>query len=400
MLSDDLLGHGQHVMTVCNSCRYCEAYCPVFPAIESRFTFSKVDLAYFANLCHNCGECLYACQYAPPHEFGINVPRTLAQIRARSYEDYCWPRFLAVGFARHWLLTTMTAALGFIGVFFAARQGVWWRERSVAAGSADFYQVIPHHVMVTLFGAVSILVTIALVISCRRFWRDMNGQDRTGSNVASGFSRKFNDRGPLPPEGGSHTRNIHMLLSPVMLAGFRDALTLKHLHVSDVDCVDDEEARRPWRRWLHHLTFYGFGLCFASTSVAALYHVVFSWRAPYGYASLPVIFGTIGGFALLIGPCGLLVLDRTRDEALDEPARTGLDTSFASVLAITSATGLLLLLLRESTWMPLLLMVHLAFVLALFLALPYGKFVHGIYRTAALIKFSHDAASEHDRSLA
>ena len=99
-------------------------------------------------------------------------------------------------------------------------------------------------------------------------------------------------------------------------------------------------------------------------------------------------------------PRRLLVLDRTRDEALDEPTRTGLDTSFASVLAITSATGLLLLFLRESTWMPLLLIVHLAFVLALFLALPYGKFVHGIYRTAALIKVSHDAASEHDCSLA
>ena len=380
MLSDDLLGHGQHVMTVCNSCRYCEGYCPVFPAMESRFTFSKVDLAYLANLCHNCGECLYACQYAPPHEFGINVPRTLAQIRARSYEDYCWPKFLAVGFARQWLWTTMTVVLGLVGVLFAARQGVWWSERSVGAGSADFYQVIPHDVMVTLFGAVSIFVTIALVVSCRRFWRDMNVQDRTGSTVASGFSRTFNVGGSLPPKGGSHS----------MLAAFRDAFTLKHLHVSGVDCVDAQESRRPWRRWLHHLTFYGFGLCFASTSVAALYHVVFGWRAPYGYASLPVIFGTIGGIALLIGPCGLLLLDRTRDEALNEPTRTGLDTSFASVLAITSATGLLVLFLRESAWMPLLLIVHLAFVLALFLALPYGKFVHGIYRTAALIKFSHD----------
>ena len=88
----------------------------------------------------------------------------------------------------------MTAALGFIGVLFAARQGVWWSERSVGAGSADFYQVIPHHVMVTLFGAVSILVTIALVVSCRRFWRDMNVPDQTG---------------PLSLKGGSHTRNIH-----------------------------------------------------------------------------------------------------------------------------------------------------------------------------------------------
>jgi citrate/tricarballylate utilization protein len=125
--------------------------------------------------------------------------------------------------------------------------------------------------------------------------------------------------------------------------------------------------------------------------VAALYHVVFGWRAPYGYASLPVLLGTIGGLALLIGPCGLLLLDRARDEALDDPARSGLDTSFASVLAVTSATGLLVLFFRESAWMPPLLIVHLAFVLALFLALPYGKFVHGIYRTAALIRYRSEA---------
>src|SRR5262245_28073345 len=77
----ELVARGQHVMTVCNACRYCEAYCPVFQAMEDRFTFTQADLAYLANLCHGCGECLYACQYAPPHEFGINVPRTLGEIR-------------------------------------------------------------------------------------------------------------------------------------------------------------------------------------------------------------------------------------------------------------------------------------------------------------------------------
>ena len=79
----DPIAHGEHVMTVCNACRYCEQFCPVFPAMENRLTFAEADLAYLANLCHNCGECLYACQYAPPHEFGINVPRTMAEIRAR-----------------------------------------------------------------------------------------------------------------------------------------------------------------------------------------------------------------------------------------------------------------------------------------------------------------------------
>ena len=38
--------------------------------------------------------------------------------------------------------------------------------------------------------------------------------------------------------------------------------------------------------------------------------------------------------------------------------------------------------------MGVLLVIHLGAVLALFLTLPYGKFVHGIYRTAALLKYA------------
>ncbi len=58
------------------------------------------------------------------------------------------------------------------------------------------------------------------------------------------------------------------------------------------------------------------------------------------------------------------------------------------LLLITGATGLMLLVLRESTWMPALLALHLGPVLALFLLLPYGKFVHGIYRALALGQIS------------
>jgi citrate/tricarballylate utilization protein len=38
--------------------------------------------------------------------------------------------------------------------------------------------------------------------------------------------------------------------------------------------------------------------------------------------------------------------------------------------------------------MPALLLVHLAVVLALFVTLPYGKFVHAIYRLGALLRFA------------
>jgi citrate/tricarballylate utilization protein len=38
--------------------------------------------------------------------------------------------------------------------------------------------------------------------------------------------------------------------------------------------------------------------------------------------------------------------------------------------------------------MALLLAMHLGTVMALFATLPYGKFAHGIYRSAALLKWA------------
>jgi citrate/tricarballylate utilization protein len=169
--------------------------------------------------------------------------------------------------------------------------------------------------------------------------------------------------------------------------------TLRHLHGAGADCVTAEETRRPWRRWFHHCTFYGFMLCFASTSVAAVYHLVFGWEAPYAYTSLPVLLGALGGAGLLIGPAGLLLVRTTRDPALGVPEREGLDDSFVALLFITSLTGLVLLALRHQPAMPLLLIVHLGAVLALFLTLPYGKFVHGLYRAAALARFARESVS-------
>src|ERR687888_2317286 len=76
---------------VCNACRYCEGYCAVFPALERRRRFSLGDLQYLANLCFDCRACFYACMYAPPHEFGVNIPQTLARVRRQTYEQYTLP---------------------------------------------------------------------------------------------------------------------------------------------------------------------------------------------------------------------------------------------------------------------------------------------------------------------
>src|SRR6516164_921773 len=105
---------GRRILTICNACRYCEGYCAVFPALEHCQDFGAEDLHYLANLCHNCAECYYACQYAPPHEFAVNVPQVLAAIRRDSYRHYAWPQFLAGLFERsgHLALTVLALTLG------------------------------------------------------------------------------------------------------------------------------------------------------------------------------------------------------------------------------------------------------------------------------------------------
>jgi citrate/tricarballylate utilization protein len=140
------------------------------------------------------------------------------------------------------------------------------------------------------------------------------------------------------------------------------------------------------RRWFHHATFYGFLLCFASTSVAAFYHLVLHWSAPYPYFSAPVVLGTVGGLGLVIGTMGLHRLKRRRDPDLDDIVPRPLGDSFLPVLWLTGFTGLLLLVLRNTPTMGLFLWIHLSAVLWLFATLPYQKFVHGIYRSGALLR--------------
>ena len=76
----------------------------------------------------------------------------------------------------------------------------------------------------------------------------------------------------------------------------------------------------------------------------------------------------------------------------DDPDRMALDTGFALLLLLTSVTGLALLIWRDSAAMGMLLAIHLGVVLALFVTLPYGKFIHGIYRFAALQRYARERA--------
>ena len=345
----NLVTEGERLMVICNACRYCEGYCAVFPAMERRLSFNEADIHYLANLCHNCAECYYACQYAPPHEFSVNVPKVFAEIRAQSYRKYAWPRF--------WSVTAPWAtAAGLIVVTLLGGNRI--------AQRANFYGVISHETLVATFAFLFALIIVVHGAGFLRFWRD------SGESLAAVFR------------------------PGVLLKALRDALTLKNLDNGGTGCTYPHEEHSQARRWFHHFTFYGFLLCTASTTAAAVYHSIFGWLAPYGYLSLPVVLGTLGGFGLLIGPIGLYWLKQRRDTAIVDVKQDVTDVSFLALLFLASATGLLLLAMRETNLMGLLLRVHLGAVIGLCLTLPYGKYVHSIYRLAALAR----AALESSRS--
>src|SRR5258705_7809112 len=127
-----------------------------------------------------------------------------------------------------------------------------------------------------------------------------------------------------------------------------DAMTLKNLASNGVGCTYPNEQHSQARRRFHHLTFYGFLFCLASTTVAAAYHSLFGWEAPHAYFSLPVVLGTIGGIGLLIGPPGLYALKLKRDKAIVDVKQDVMDVLFLGLLFMTSLTGLLLFLFLET----------------------------------------------------
>ena len=344
-------------LLICNACRYCEGFCAVFPAMTRRLEFGKADTHYLANLCHNCGACLHACQYAPPHEFAVNVPQAMAQVRMQTYRDYAWPPAMGALYGRAGLTVALALAGGL--ALFLVLAVVLTGSLLHEPLAGNFYAIFPHNFLAGVFGAVFLFVVFALGMGVRRFWREVSPprEDQAANGAAAEATR--------------------------------DVLRLKYLDGGHGEgCNNEDDRFTLWRRRFHHFTFYGFMLCFASTSVATLYHYLLGLSAPYALTSLPVLLGTAGGIGLVIGPLGLLWMSLRRDPAHGDQAQRPMDRGFIALLLLTSLTGLALLAWRDTRFMALLLAVHLGVVMALFLTLPYGKFAHGIFRSAALFKFA------------
>jgi citrate/tricarballylate utilization protein len=355
----ELVKEGARQMTICNACRYCEGYCAVFPAMERRRVFTKADLTYLANLCFDCRDCYYACQYAPPHEFAVNIPKLMSELRIETYREFTWPAILSSLFKNNaraaGAITVSSVLLIFVLVLGFQGAEVLF---GIHLGEGAFYRVVPFLAMTLPASLIALYGLAVFTFGAIRFWRETRG----GVSDILDFAAFWR--------------------------ATEDAFGLAYMKGGGAGCNYPGESFSYARMWLHHLVFYGFLFDLASTTIAAYYDHFLEWQAPYPLASAPVVLGTLGGIGLLIGTAGLLYLKHKSDRDPAGASMAGMDAAFLWLLFFTSLTGLLLLALRETAAMGLLLVIHLGFVAGLFITMPYGKFAHVIYRYAALLRYA------------
>jgi len=352
----EAVAEAKRAIEICNACRYCEGYCPVFPAMELQRAFSNADMSYLANLCHNCKGCYHACQFAPPHPFGINLPKTFAELRVETYEEYAWPRPLAGLFVRNGTIVSLVTAGAIALVLVLTMNFHADTLLQPRVGPGAFYAIVPWGLMTAIAAVTFLFSMLALVMGAANFWRD----------TRSDLTKKITPR--------------------ALATAIHDVMTLRYLGNDGNGCNDEGEQFSQIRRRFHHAMFYGFLLCFAATCVATVYDHFLGLPAPYPFWSAPVLLGTLGGIGLVVGTIGLIWVKITTDQVPVAQSVLGSDYALLFLLLLAAVTGLLLLALRDTGAMAILLAVHLGVILGLFLMLPYSKFVHGIYRGTALLK--------------
>jgi len=323
------LAEARRVLNLCTICGYCDGVCEVFPAARDAADLDVATVVRLSRLCHACRSCAPACQYASPHPFAIDVAMALSRVRE--------------GRRRPWLAILPVVAV-VAGVAAATPAEVLFAPQT---GAGAFERIVPQ--WVAIVAAVTALARPAWVF---------------GWEIADLVRRL--------PKGD---RRAGFVEAAARIAVFRD------LDGGGGGCSEDGDRLGRLRRWSHLGVLHGFLACFAATVAAAFEHHVLGLAAPHPVASLPVGLGTAGGVALALGSLGMIVAKARTDPGLDVAAR---DFTLPVELFGVAASGLALLVCRETAAMGGLLALHLGLVLGFFAAAADGRFAHAPLRAMAM----------------
>ncbi len=330
-------------LSICNACRYCEGYCAVWDAMEFKAVLNEGYVYHLANLCHDCRDCFSACPYNEPvHEFKLNIPKALGQVRVDTYTANVRPKFLKFALEKPVLVTTTSSIIAVtVAILYA----------SLLFGLNKF-STLPVTTIIpdAFFKPVTIILYLYTVV----IWSVEGGS----------YWSKINEKAHI---------NVYGLIK-----GIYDAIFHTNFRGGGTGCKVPGKNNRYFRLTVHSLVMSGF--------IIALVSIAF-YPDIYGYAGTAYLLGSI---AISLGTAGLIYIHLIEEKGSRSQKQSAMDYPFTILLFLTGITGVIIPISIGTSWFNWNFLIHDALIMVVFLLAPFSKFIHPIFRFISLIKYNSD----------
>lgn len=356
----DLIAAGGGDLKKCYQCATCSVACKIAPDNKP---YPRKEMIWgqwglkdrLLNdpdvwLCHQCNDCSTQCPR------GANPGDVLKAVRKMNIQKHSWPGFLGTLVGEPSLFV-LTLGIPIVVVLLIVYISGW----SFPEGPVTYSG---HHIgegfiwvrlIQVVFTAALAFAVLSMYISLRSYWNSLEANNPV---VEGGPRRDF---------------------IPSLIEAFKEILP----HTTFKEC----EANNT-RYSAHMLAFWGMIGLAVTTGIVAFNFDILGLKPPSlsGPGTVPIkILGNVSAIAFVLG-LGIMLVRR-----LTNPDETGnssyFDWLFLLIICGAGGTGLLTELVRWAGSAPgayTLYTIHLMFVLALFLYLPFCKFAHLGYRTVAI----------------
>jgi len=372
---EEIIASGGGDLKKCMQCANCSVICELsgdlhpFPRKEMLWAQWGLKDRLVADpdvwLCHQCNDCSVHCPR------GAHPGDVLAAVRQQAVRAYAFPHFLARWVNQVGMLpVTFLIPIVLITLALLAR-GPLEASLPFEPHRGFYAEFFPHWLLIGFYGFFTGLAFVAAVVGLARFWRAMEAADRNA---------------------GAYVVTAGIVAS--ILAALRTIV----LHDRFARCQAQAS-----RRITHLAAFYGFLALFAVTIWATIDMYVMppvfgiASRYPFDLLHPMKILANVGGVALVFG-AWKAIADR-RGGKPGTPVGSSFDSIFLWVLLGVGVTGFLVEIFRFSVgsepgmWLRTtaysIYFVHLVLVFQLLVFLPYSKFAHVLYRTAAIVYAEH-----------
>lgn len=364
----DLKASGLMDVNRCYHCGNCSSACPLstpgntFPRKIMKYAqmglVEKIKEGPEPWLCYQCNDCSIQCPR------GANPGDTMAAIRKQALVEYGSPKFLAKLVGSGSMLKPMLLAIAILALTLVVRaplEAVLKPALEAFAhfmgmhpheGAVVYANFFPHWLLIGLFTGATMFTMISGLFGVRKFWGTMAEADKKKG---------------LTPGGAGVIGSLIKVLPTI----------ISHKDFGECDSAAP-------RKTSHLLLVVGFVILFIVTTYAVISLYLLKVY-PFDLVHPAKIMGNLGGIALTIGVIIMMINRKNNPEQMG--TATGFDWSFLWVILGVGITGFLAQFLRFAGNAPLaytVYFIHLIFVFYLLVFLPYSKFGHLLYRTAAI----------------